>query len=370
MSTEDRLSQRLAIALLLKAFPPDQVANVIDRVGAREQRDRDLPATVTVYFTLALWLFPESGYEHVMARVTDALAWAGCRPSERRVPRASSLARARDRLGPHALRALLGNMTRPTDTAEAVGAYWRGMRVVSADGMTLETPDTPENLHAWGRPVGERSVGRLPQLRLFTLAECGIETVVDAALGPCALADGDLLRQLLGHLGPGMVLLADLGALDHDLWNATAETGSALVWRVPVGSAPPAHRRLSDGTYLSYPEAPTVPENRPRWLRVINFSVDGEAREHSLVTTLTDPIRAPWRELAMLFLERWRLPTMTGAFDPDWCGAQRLRSRTALGVEQEIWALLCIMNVIRNLLGPASPPQCGAVRKRMRLLRT
>jgi hypothetical protein len=62
MATEDRLAARLAVGLLMNAFPPDLIDEVLSYAGAHEQRTRALPARLAVYSTLALWLFPGSEY--------------------------------------------------------------------------------------------------------------------------------------------------------------------------------------------------------------------------------------------------------------------------------------------------------------------
>jgi hypothetical protein len=59
------LSDRVAIGVLTKTFPPELVDAVIDEAQAREQRKRSLPARLTTYFTLAMWLWREHGYEEV-----------------------------------------------------------------------------------------------------------------------------------------------------------------------------------------------------------------------------------------------------------------------------------------------------------------
>jgi hypothetical protein len=354
MSAEDRLPQRVAIGLLTKVFPPDLVDDVVDLVGARQRRERDLPAQLTVYFTLALWLFVRSGYEYVIARVIDGMVWARRSSGDRRVPRASSLARARERLGPDVLHRLFETVAGPVATPETAGAFWRGLRVLSLDGTTLDAPDTPDNQHAWGRPNGEASPGRLPQVRLVALTECGTQAVVDATFGPSALEARNLARRLLRHLGPEMMLLTDLHPLDQALWSEAAETGANLLWRVPSTPLLTVRNRLSDGTYLSYLNSASRPERRPP-VRVINYTIAGEGEPYSLVTTLTDPGQAPWLELAVLYSERWRLSALTDALDPDRHGAKvTLRSRTAHGIAQEIWAMFCVHQAIRDLINHAS----------------
>src|SRR6266498_5882699 len=76
-AARDRLLDRVAIGVLTRTFPPELVDEVIDEAGAREQRRRSLPARLTVYFVLAMWLWREHGYEEGLRQLLDGLAWSG-----------------------------------------------------------------------------------------------------------------------------------------------------------------------------------------------------------------------------------------------------------------------------------------------------
>ncbi|WP_179855727.1 transposase domain-containing protein, partial [Paractinoplanes atraurantiacus] len=81
-AARDRLPDRVAIGVLTKTFPPELVDAVIDQAKARELRKRSLPARLTVYFTLAMWLWREHGYEEVLRQLIDGLGWSGAGPDE------------------------------------------------------------------------------------------------------------------------------------------------------------------------------------------------------------------------------------------------------------------------------------------------
>ena len=50
------LGDRISVGLLAKAFPREAVEEAVEAAGAREQRNRMLPAWLTVYFVLGLAL--------------------------------------------------------------------------------------------------------------------------------------------------------------------------------------------------------------------------------------------------------------------------------------------------------------------------
>jgi hypothetical protein len=61
--TDERLSDRIAIGTLTRAFPPELVDRVVAGSGRTQQRNRLLPARVVVYYVLAMCVFAGRGYE-------------------------------------------------------------------------------------------------------------------------------------------------------------------------------------------------------------------------------------------------------------------------------------------------------------------
>jgi hypothetical protein len=147
-----RLSDRIAIGVLTRTFPPELVDRVITQTGsgraasaaaARPRGGLLHPCDVPV---------AQVGYEEVMRPLVEGLAWA----RRWQVPDKSSIARARARLGPAPLRALFVEVARPLATRKTKGAWYRGWRLVALDGTTLDVPDTPANVAAAGRGRSRR----------------------------------------------------------------------------------------------------------------------------------------------------------------------------------------------------------------------
>jgi Insertion element 4 transposase N-terminal len=243
-----RLPDRIAIGVLTRTFPPELVDRVLATTGRAEHRQRLLPARVVVYYTLAMCLFAQVGYEEVMRLLVEGLAWARRWQGTWQVPDKSSIARARRRLGPAPLRELFVEVVRPLATRKTNGAWYRDWRLVALDGTTLDVADTPANVAAFGRPGGGRGQGAFPQVRLVGLVECGTHAVVDAAMGGLHLGEGSLAPSLARSLGRGMLLLADQGLCGLELWRSLQATGVELVWRcrqdVKLPGAGGVRRRL------------------------------------------------------------------------------------------------------------------------------
>lgn len=360
------LGDRISVGVLAKAFPREAVDEAVEAAGAREQRSRMLPAWLTVYFVLGLALFMDMGAGRVMRKLAGTLAWAA-RGVSVAIPSEEALSNARARLGPVPLRLLFERAAGMLAEPGMAGAFWRGLRLVSLDGTTLDVQDTPPNWAHFGgpstkEPSGKKLRGAFPQVRLLALAECGTRALIAACCGSYSTGEKTLARQLLPRLAAGMLLLADANFACYELWRDAAATGAELLWRAGAQLSLPVDAVLADGTYLSRLKAPRHLRKHGAadiTVRVIEYHVadaSGEVTEtFALITTLTSPDSAPARELAELYHARWEIETAIGAFKTGMKGPGIvLRSKTPDGAEQEIWALLCAYHAIRELICAAA----------------
>src|SRR5674476_1227543 len=92
---DERLTDRIAVGVLTSMFPPALVDEVLEATGRVEKRHRLLPARVVVYFTLAMCLWADEGYEEVARLLVGGLGkMARCR-----VPTTGALTQPGTRLG-------------------------------------------------------------------------------------------------------------------------------------------------------------------------------------------------------------------------------------------------------------------------------
>jgi transposase IS4-like protein/DDE family transposase len=362
--TDERLSDRVAIGLLTRAFPPAVVDAAVAAAGRGEVRSRLLPARVVVYYVLAMCLFSGQGYEEVMRLLVGGLEWLGRWRRAWTAPSTAAIAKARARLGPGPLRALFEAVVRPLAAPQTRGAWYRGLRLVAIDGTVLDVPDTAENEDRFGRPGSGRGEGggAFPQVRLVGVGECGTHAIFAAAMGSCVTAEKALAGQVLPALAPGMLVLADRGFLGFDLWRRAAATGADLLWRASASFTLPVLEVLPDGSYLSR-LAPghhgPLRKASPVTVRVIEYTIDDgnapEGEHYRLVTTLTDAGQAPAAELAALYAQRWEFETALDEIKTHQRGPRAvLRSKHPDGVEQEIWGFLLVHWAIRDLMHAAA----------------
>jgi Insertion element 4 transposase N-terminal/Transposase DDE domain len=357
-----RLADGIAIGVLTRNVPVDQVHRVLAETGRSSRRNRDLPAHVMVYYVIALALYRAEGSREVLRLLLEGLqmllGWG-----RRIIPAAkSAISQARSRLGEEPLKRLYSEIAVPIATAQTEGAFYRHWRKVAIDGTTLELPDTDANVEAFGRPTADPgSQSAYPLLRLVGLVETGTHAMFAAALGSYTTAETTLARQILPALRPGMLCLADRYFPGYELWKEAVQTGADLVWRVQRGIYLPCEKRLPDGSYLSH-FYPKKEKNKPRTggipVRVVEYRVknpEGKWEYYRLVTTILDPEAAPAEELAQLYHERWEFETSLDEFKTHLRGARTvLRSQTPELVRQECWGLLLAHFALRGLMHEAA----------------
>ena len=365
--TDQRLSDHISLGVLTRVFAPEVVDRVLAQSGRVEQRRRLLPARVVVYYVMGLALFSQSSYEEVMRMLVTGHAWSSGWAQEWTVPSKAALFKARARLGFEPLRDLFAQVAGPM-AAPAGPGFYRGWRVLSMDGTTLDVADTPANEAEFGRPASGRGegVGAFPQVRVLALAECRTHAIIDAAVGACRQGEQTLAVSVLGSLTPQTLLLADRGFFSYPLWSAAAATGSDLLWRMKSNAVLPVAHRHADGSFASH-IYPSTKDRRHGTdalaVRVIEYTMtpsdgdsddpetDTEPLTYRLATTLTDPDQAPAAELAELYSQRWEIES---AFD-ELKTHQRsprivLRSKLPDGVRQEVYGYLCVHYAIRWLM--------------------
>ncbi len=134
-------------------------------------------------------------------------------------------------------------------SAGTPGAFRFGLRLVSCDATMLDVPDSDTNRAAFIQSRNRKGGGAFPKVRLMTLIEVGTHAVVDAAFGPDS--EQVLARQLLGAIGPGMLLLGDHNFPSWRLWQEAGATGAHLLWRAKTSMLLPRVGTFTDGFWLA-----------------------------------------------------------------------------------------------------------------------
>lgn len=360
--------------MLTATFPPTAVNAVLDETARREQRTRLLPASLVVYYVLAMSLFREAGYEEVMRELTEGLAAIGA-DDELSIPSSVAISKARRRLGPEPVESLFERCCLPLASDRLPGATYRGLRLVSMDGTTLDVADTESNLQAFGRHHSGRGDAAFPQLRIVALAECGTHAIFAASMGGIEEGENTLATSLASRCRAGMLVFADRGfGGSYELFDLFASTGAELCWRLKSNAALPVLERLDDGSFRS--KLPKTAKRAEREVRVVEYEIadpgrpSAEDTTYRLATTILEPERAPAHELAARYAERWEFETALDELKTHQRGPRIvLRSKTAEGVRQEAWGMLCVHYAIRALMCRAAE-EGGVDPDRLSFMRT
>jgi len=340
--------RKLSFGLLETLCPPELVDRVIKEAGREGERNRLLPPRLVVYALLLMCLSGTMGYGRLMRELaTQAVQWQS--PAGR-----SAFGKARMRLGSEVMEGLLEALARPLGNPrlDADWCFWRERRVVAIDGTTFQLPITEELETAFGGQIANDSSKRrvgVPHARMVSLIECGTRALLAIALGSYKQGEGSLARQLANALEPGMMVLADRCFPAKPLWLLYTATGADLLWRVKDNLARRHLCELGDGSYLV-----NFGKRRPVQIRVIEYQRQGCPEIYRLITNLLDPVSAPARELAILYSQRWEIELANRELKCDQADRAPLRSKTADGVRQEIYAHCLLHTLNRQLVYTAA----------------
>ncbi|HEY5359491.1 MAG TPA: IS4 family transposase [Streptosporangiaceae bacterium] len=341
---------------LTQYLPFELVDDVLEQTRTVQRRLRALPSRAGVYFVLALGLFPHLGYVRVWAKLTAGLASLNLpQPSEK------ALRDLRRRLGPAPLKALFEVVAGPLAQPHTPGVRFTGLRTVAFDGLnSLKVPDTDRNRTWLGKIRHRLGMAGYPALRVMALAETGTRGLLGATVGSVSERDEvRLARRLLPLLGPGMLILLDR-AFDAAAFLAEiTATGAMLLARARSTRKPPVLAHLPDGSCLSRLDSGLA-------VRIIEAGVamtgaDGTrvADSYRLITTLTDHRRYPADALVRLYHERWEIESAYLALRHTLLDGRVLRSGDRPGIEQELWAMLTLYQLLRMAMVTAVETRPG-----------
>ncbi|WP_185845955.1 IS4 family transposase, partial [Kibdelosporangium aridum] len=338
---------------LTEYLPVELVDDVLEQTKTTQRRLRALPSRVGVYFLLALGMFPGLGYLRVWDKLTAGLSRAR-RPSEK------ALRDLRRRLGPAPLRALFEVIAGPVGQPRTPGVCYRGLRMVAFDGLnSLKVPDTDRNRGWLGRIRYHFGWAGYPTLRVMALVETGTRALLGATVGSADNRDElGLAGGLLGLLRPGMLVLGDRAFDANTFLTRITRTGAMLLIRAKITRKPRVLRHLPDGSYLSLLDGMKV---RIIEADVLITGIDGSqtGQRYRLITTLLDHHRHPAGELARLYHERWEIETAFLALRHTILKGHILRSGDRPGLEQELFALLIVYQLLRMAMVTATETRPG-----------
>jgi hypothetical protein len=356
-----RITDFISLGVLTKTFPLAAIRAVLGNTGKAGLRQRDLPAHVVVYYVIALALYMQSSYREVLRCLLEGIQWLLGPAAVVKVAGKSGISQARTRLGWKPMQQLHDDIVKPIAVKSTKGAWYRGWRLVSLDGSTLDIADEKENEKTFARPSASRGSSAFPQLRFVSLVENGTHVLFATRMGSVKTGEITLAKEVLSSLEKGMLCLADRNFFGFELWNQARGLRADLLWRVKKNLRLPCEKRLPDGSYLSRVYRSPKDQRHGRngvSVRVVEYRLEGIPGAepiYRLLTTIVEPEAAPGTELAALYHERWEIETALDELKTHLRGSRIvLRSKTPDLVKQEFYGLMMAHFAIRGLMHEAA----------------
>jgi hypothetical protein len=361
IDSDVHLTSEATLDTLGEIVSPKQIRKVLDPIGKRELRVRKLTMVMVVLICIAMNLFTEEAIEDVLVKLMQGPRFL--RPGDDIVVASKgAICQRRRQLGVAPMVSLFRQVCRPLATPDTPGAYLFGLRMVAIDGTKEDLADTPENASYFGRPASGRGDGAFPQVLAVYLCECGTHAIYDAGFWPCHTSENPGGRRMLRSVGPGMLVMWDCGFHSFDMCQLCLNQGAQFLGRISNKVKPTFHQRLSDGSYLAYirPSDPKRHHHEKLLVRVIEYELNdpgrpGHGERRRLITSLLDASAFPAHPLACAYHERWEVEITIDEMDTHQRQPKKpLRSRTPLGVLQELYGLLIAHYCVRKVMHEAA----------------
>lgn len=331
---------------------PAWIDEALAATGTATIRRRRLPADQVIWIVLGMALMRNESIDRVVETLNLALPASKDEPTAK-----SAIVQARHRLGEEPM-AYLFATTADRWAHQSAGRHrWHGLALYGIDGTTLRVPDSPENWQEFGGQCGNGTRGgsAYPQVRLVMLMALRGHLLANTYFGPYAIGETTYADGFWREMPDHSLLLGDRNFLIVDDLCALSRSGQDKHWLVPAKSTTRLRRveklgkndwlvevELSEKTRKKYPDLPQVVLARAITYRKSNFP------ERTLLTSMQDSQRFSAASIIALYHERWELEIGNDEIKTHLLDRQEaIRSRTPVGVRQEIWGILIAYNLVR-----------------------
>lgn len=326
------------------------IEEALAATGTATVRRRRLPAEQVIWLVLGMALMRDRPILDIVDKLDLAFPSRDGKPI---VP--AAVAQARARLGDEPVQWLFMRTGETWAHQSARRHAWRGLALYGVDGSTARAPDSPSNRQYFGGQSGRNeSDSGYPLVRLVVLMALRSHLLAAASFGPYAsehhyaadlwssVPDDSLTMVDRGFLAAGILVPLGRGGKNrHWLTRAKSTTKWRVVEQLAEGDdlvefTVSAEARAKDPSLPSTYRARAIRYQRPGF------------RPQTLLTSLVDAQAYPRDEIAALYHERWELELGYDELKTEMLEREEaIRSRTPVGVAQELWGLLLAYNLIR-----------------------
>jgi len=335
-----------------------------------------LTPRLSIWLVLALTLRRDLNCHKVLNWMVSGFRWLQLLlPAESLIVEDGTVSHARVRLGVEVLRVLFHKLVA---AFRPIAPDFHGLVSVAFDGSTGTMPDTASNVEKFHKPSSRSGEPAFPQMRMMTLMALSVRLILDvayAAYSGKGTGERSLVMQMLGRVTrTGLLFLLDAGLYSFAIvWNIDRADQKFIV-KAPKSLKLKPIRFLPDGSFLARlthrvedQDAPPTTSGRKRWkkvcliVRVIRIEIPG-FRPVTLITNIVDETITA-RELALHYHKRWDIEIAYDEIKTHQCATLRGQSPTTFRskrpdlVEQELYAMLVMYNLIRLLIRQAAEEQ-------------
>jgi len=330
---------------------------VQEEVG--EYRDRVYPPMVTLAAAMNQVLDEDHSCRGTVARVRADLVARGETPCSAAT---GAYCKARIKLPEELIWRVMRETGQNLHESSKTIWKWKGRNVILADGTTVSIPDTPENQEAFPQPDSQEPGIGFPIIRMVGLISLSAGSVLDLALGPYQgkeTGEHALLRQILGTILPGDVVLADRYYCSYFLIAQLQAMGVDVVFQNHASRQSDFRRgkRLGKRDHLvtwNKPQCPAWMDKKtyqaiPKTLTVREI----KNKKMVIVTTFLEPKTVSRKEIIDLYSKRWNVE-IDLKFIKEVLQMDILRCQTPQMVRKEIGVHLLAYNLIRTVMAQAA----------------
>lgn len=325
----------------------------------RTKRDfsRAGPLSPDVLVTFLLFMVADAnrrGYRHLIDAFWDEAHSFGLPlPCEEPVS-APAICKARQKLGPELLRALIHQAADSFDEQFGSDKRWFGRRVFAVDGSKVNVQRSEELEQAFGVP----SDGHCPQVLVSTLFDLVAKVPHDISVAPYGSCERMELLEKLNRLKAGDVLVLDRGYPSFEMMRILIDEGIDFVMRVPIKKYFAAVQEFiysgRDDCHirLKPPKNSGMLDHAPVDVRALRVLVPNS--EPTILLTTLRRVDFTRTQIAKLYRMRWEVEEFYKLMKSNYLGQGQFHAKSAAGVSQEIHAVALFVAITRYLMAAAA----------------
>jgi putative transposase len=340
-------SLRNPLNTLADVLDPGLIARCIEASGSVTLRKRRLTTDMMVWCLIGMALERKEPLHAIVNRLDILL------PGNRPFVAPGAVVQARQRLGDDAVRRVF-EQSSDLWHAQTTHPDWCGLTLHAVDGVVWRTQETPDNEEAIARTKTVAGASPYPQVRAVCLMELTSHLLSGAVMGCQNENEMILAEGLIARVPDNSLTLFDKGYTSFGLLSAWHLSGENRHWMIAARKDLQYEevRRLGKGDMLI--RVKCSPQARKKWSHLAEYtemrliSRDIKGKTWRFLTSMTDAMRYPGKEIADLYSHRWEIEL---GYREIKQGLQdnrlTLRSKKPEMVRQELWGVLLAYNLVR-----------------------